>query len=70
MRQSFSGIDFSILNVGSERCAWYPGPIEAVSIYNMFPFNHTFYTSFDINGTILMKLIHVLQEGVSGYYPF
>ena len=36
----------------------------------MFPFNNSYYTTFEINGTSLIKLMDVLQTGKSGFYPF
>ena len=59
-----TGADVSFFNLGGFRGNWYPGEINEVDIYNMFPFNNTFVT-FEMTGRELIRMVKETQTGYS-----
>lgn len=57
-----TGAHVSLFNLGGFRTEWYPGKLNEVDLFYMFPFNNTFVTC-EMNGRELVRMIKEIQTG-------
>ena len=57
-----TGAHVSLFNLGGFRGNWYPGMLNEVDLFYMFPFNNTFVTC-EMNGRELIRMIKEIQTG-------
>ena len=67
LHEALPSIDFILLNAGSFRSEWFPGPITEADFESMFPFENNI-CSFEISGSSLISMLKTLQSGRRGLY--
>ena len=55
-----TGADVAFYNLGAFRVNWYPGKLNDVDVFNMFPFNNTI-VSFEMKGHELLRAMQEIQ---------
>jgi len=56
-----SGADFAFYNLGGYRTSWYPGSINSVDLFLMFPFDN-YYVSFDMSGQEVLRMLKSINR--------
>lgn len=56
-----SGADFAFYNLGGYRTSWYPGSINSIDLFLMFPFDN-YYVSFDMSGQEVLRMLKSINR--------
>ena len=59
-----TGADIGLFNLGGFRTEWYPGQLNEIDLFLMFPFNNTF-VSVEMSGREVIRMLKTIQTGTS-----
>lgn len=62
MGKKITGADISFFNLGGFRTEWYPGKLNEIDLFLMFPFNNT-YVSVEMSGREVVRMLKTIQNG-------
>ena len=62
--KKITGADISFFNLGGFRTEWYPGKLNEIDLFLMFPFNNTF-VSVEMSGREVVRMLKTIQTGTT-----
>ncbi len=62
--RKITGADIALFNLGGFRAQWYPGKLNEVDLFNMFPFDNK-YIRMEMTGREVVRMVKQIQSGYS-----